>query len=59
MRLEFLDTDGSTKPYHLDHFEDLQGNSLTVAHPNTWIQIPVSFSTFPFQVIRTAQTAKA
>jgi len=54
MILEFLHPDGSTIPYLLDHFEDLNGNRLYVAHPNTWIRIPVPFPVFPLQVIRTA-----
>jgi U32 family peptidase len=52
MTLEFLYPDGSTIPYLLDHFEDLNGSQLNVAHPNTWIRIPVPFPVFPLQVVR-------
>ncbi len=52
MRLEFLYPDGRTIHYNLDRIEDLDGNPLAIAHPNTWISLPVPFETFPLQVIR-------
>lgn len=53
MSLQFLNPDGSTRTHVLDHCEDLRGNTLHVAHPNTWIGLPVPFPTFPLQVVRT------
>ena len=52
MILELLYPDGSTLPYLLDIFEDMNGNRLHVAHPNTWIRVPVPHPVFPLQVIR-------
>ncbi len=52
MQVELLSTNGDVVPLKLDHFEDLQGNTLTTAHPNTWIRVPVSFPVFPLQVVR-------
>lgn len=51
--LEFMDPDGSTHVHLLRDFHDLTGRRLSVAHPNTWIQLEVPFPTFPLQVIRT------
>jgi len=36
----------------LGYFQDLSGNPLPVAHPNTWIRVHLAFRTFPNQVIR-------
>jgi U32 family peptidase len=53
MELHFLGKDGSTTVCMLGDFEDLSGNPLPVAHPNTWIRAQLPFGTFPHQVIRT------
>lgn len=53
--LEFLYPDGRTVPYRLEYFEDLRGNPLSVAHPNSWVTLSVPFDVFPLQVIRMAQ----
>lgn len=53
MLLEFLCPDGSTETMELQSFEDLRGNLLNIAHPNSRVRIPVPFPTFPLQVIRT------
>jgi len=53
MELHFLGKDGSTATHLLGDFQSISGDPLTVAHPNTWIRIPLSFGTFPHQVIRT------
>lgn len=53
MELEFLHPDGKTSPHTLDAFQDLSGNELTVAHPNTWIRFETTFQAFPGQVVRT------
>lgn len=53
MKLEFLGRDGTTAGYVLEAFEDLSGNRLSTAHPNTWIRVSLPFDTFPHQVIRT------
>jgi putative protease len=52
MMLELLAPDGAWTTHHLDHFEDLHGRRLHVAHPNTWIRVPLPFPVFPLQVIR-------
>ncbi|NTW35760.1 MAG: hypothetical protein HGB17_06460 [Syntrophobacteraceae bacterium] len=52
-RIEFLFPDGSTEPHSLTAMESLTGERLSTAHPNTWIRIPLSFSTIPGQVVRT------
>jgi U32 family peptidase len=54
MQLEFLYPDGTAALCTLSEFRNLQGESLGIAHPNNWIQLPVGFPTFAFQVIRTA-----
>jgi U32 family peptidase len=54
MDLDFLFPDGTTETLHLTGFEDLRGNRLRCAHPNSWIRIEVPFPTFPLQVVRTA-----
>jgi putative protease len=54
MALEFLHPDGSVSRLRPERFEDLRGNTLSVAHANTWITFPVPFPTFPLQVIRCA-----
>jgi putative protease len=56
MCLEFLNPDGSTSAHVLHYFEDLRGNGLEVAHPNTWISVPVPFPTFPLQIIRASRS---
>ena len=53
MELHFLGVDGSTTVHVLEDFQGLSGDPLTVAHPNTWIRVQLSFATFPKQVIRT------
>jgi U32 family peptidase len=53
MELDFLHPDGTSLIHNLQHFQDLRGQPLAVAHPNTWIQFPVAFETFPLMVIRT------
>jgi putative protease len=50
--LEFLDPDGTTRPHRLEAFEDLHGNPLQVAHPNTRIRFRVNFRTRPLEVVR-------
>jgi U32 family peptidase len=55
MELEFLAQDGTTTASRLGDFEDLLGNRLSVAHPNTWIRVRLPFDTFPQQVVRTAR----
>jgi len=50
--LEFLRPDGSNSTHLLDSFEDIKGNRLTQAHPNTWIRFCVDFPVFPFQTVR-------
>ena len=57
MELEFLGLDGTTTAHVLEDFEDLSGNRLSVAHPNTWIRVRLTFDTFPHQVIRTLRRA--
>lgn len=54
MDLDFLFPDGTTETLRLSDFEDLGGNRLECAHPNSRIRIPVHFPTFPLQVIRTS-----
>jgi hypothetical protein len=44
--------DGSSGSHFLDLFEDLNGNRLAQAHPNTWIRFCVDFPVFPFQTVR-------
>lgn len=53
MVLEFLNPDGSSRLLKLESMEDVRGNRLASAHPNTLVRIPVSFDTFPSQVVRT------
>ncbi len=53
MALHFLGNDGSTNVFDLQDFQDLTGNPLSVAHPNSWIRVRLAFETFPCQVIRT------
>lgn len=57
--LDFLNPDGTTVSHLLDDFEDLQGNALNVAHPNTWIRFPASLPVFPCQVVRMKRVADA
>lgn len=52
--LEFLYPDGSSRLHLLHRFEDINGNSLSEAHPNRWIRFPVDFPVFPLQVVRKA-----
>jgi U32 family peptidase len=52
MNLEFLCPDGSSRFHVLHSFEDINGNLLREAHPNTWIRFSVDFPVFPFQVVR-------
>jgi U32 family peptidase len=52
MEVHFLGTDGSTTVHVLGDFQDLSGNRMTVAHPNTWIRVHLPFDTFPGQAIR-------
>ncbi len=54
MQLEFLYPDGTAGLCTLSEFRNLQGESLHIAHPNNWMQLPVRFPTFAYQVIRTA-----
>ena len=53
MKLQFLYPDGQTSSHTLNHFEDLVGNPLQVAHPNTWIRFQSSLEVFPLQVVST------
>jgi len=53
MELHFLGNDGATTIHALGDFQDLSGNPLPVAHPNTWIRVHLTFRTFPNEVIRT------
>jgi putative protease len=53
MELEFLHPNGATLVHTLQAFQNLRGQPLTVAHPNTWIRFSVPFAAFPLQVIRT------
>jgi putative protease len=53
MLLEFLNPDGSTAACTLNEFRNLQGELTHIAHPNSWVQLPVAFDTFPLQVVRT------
>jgi U32 family peptidase len=57
MELEFLGLNGTTTAHVLDDFGDLSGGRLSVANPNTWIRVPLTFDTFPHQVIRTLRHA--
>jgi U32 family peptidase len=57
MELEFLGLDGATTIYVLKDFMDLLGGHLSVANPNTWIRVRLTFDTFPHQVIRTLRHA--
>ena len=50
--LEFLNPDGSTSPHLLGAFEDVNGNLLTQAHPNTLIRFCVDFPAFALQTAR-------
>lgn len=50
--LDFLNPDGSTSSHVLDAFEDLRGNPMNVAHPNSWIRLRLPFPTVPLQVVR-------
>jgi putative protease len=59
MQLEFLYPDGTEASCTLSEFRNLQGESLSIAHPNNWIQLPVCFPTFALQVIRTAADCKS
>lgn len=54
MDLDFLFPDGTTETLRLTGFEDLRGNRVSCAHPNSWIRLEVPFPTFPLQVVRTA-----
>jgi U32 family peptidase len=53
MLLEFLYPDGATAACTLNEFRNLQGKLTHIAHPNSWVQLPVAFDTFPLQVVRT------
>jgi putative protease len=55
MELHFLGKGGSTRVWVLENFQDLAGNQLLAAHPNTWIRTRLSFDTFPNQVVRMAR----
>lgn len=52
IELEFLNTDGSFDTHLIESFENLQGEPLSVAHPNQWIKMRVPFRTFALQIIR-------
>jgi len=56
MELEFLEVDGTTTSHVLGTFADLRGNPLDVAHPNSWVRVPLPFATFSQQVIRTVRS---
>jgi putative protease len=60
-RLEFMYPDGSSAYHLLDSFEDLNGNRLAQAHPNSWIRFCVDFPVFGFQTVRLekSETGKA
>ena len=54
IRLEFLNPDGSSIFHLLDSFEDINGNRLSQAHPNSLVRFHVDFPVFPFEAVRTA-----
>lgn len=54
MLLEFLYPNGTTAACTLKEFRDLRGDLIHIAHPNNWIRLPVTFATFPLQVVRTS-----
>jgi U32 family peptidase len=54
-RLEFLYPDGTSRVHDLHSFEDMNGNSLSEAHPNRWIRFSTEFPVFPCQVVRIAK----
>jgi putative protease len=56
-RLEFLNPDGSSFFHVLDCFEDMLGNRLEQANPNTLIRFCVDFAVFPFQAVRVSNAA--
>ncbi len=51
--LEFIFPDGSCRSHVLDQIEDMAGNILPQAHPNSWIKCPAKIPAFPSQVVRT------
>lgn len=53
MQLEFLYPDGSSALCTLPELRSLRGETLNIAHPNNWVQLPVDFPTFALQVVRT------
>jgi putative protease len=55
LRLEFLNPDGSSAFHLLDSFEDIYGNRLAQAHPNSLIRFCVDFPVFPFEAVRVAK----
>jgi putative protease len=55
LRLEFLNPDGSSAFHLLDSFEDINGNRLAHAHPNSLIRFRVDFPVFPFEAVRVAK----
>ncbi|MCE5333502.1 MAG: U32 family peptidase [Desulfobacteraceae bacterium] len=50
--IEFLHPDGTSRFHRLESFEDMNGNSISEAHPNRLIRFAVDFPVFPFQVAR-------
>ncbi len=50
--LQFLFPDGRNLEHLVTSMESITGQSVDVAHPNTWIRIPAPFPTFPLQVVR-------
>ncbi|MGC9193950.1 MAG: U32 family peptidase [Syntrophobacteraceae bacterium] len=58
-RLEFLNPDGSSSFHLLGSFEDIPGNRLAQANPNSLIRFCVDFPVFPFQVVRVSNEAVA
>ncbi|MCK8602006.1 peptidase U32 family protein [Desulfoferrobacter suflitae] len=57
--VEFLYPDGRTLPLTLNSFEDLLGNRLQVAHPNSWIRFPAPLEVFPLQVVSARRSRAA
>jgi putative protease len=55
MRLEFLNPDGSSSFHLLDSFEDVNGNRLARAHPNSFIRFRTDFRVFPLEAVRVAR----
>ncbi len=51
-RLEFLFPDGTTVPWIVEAMETPGGERCSLAHPGTWVLLPIPFRTVPGQVVR-------